>query len=104
MPEASPMLIVVMKEGASVKQIGGVLHKIESQGLTPFLSKGKDITQVGCMIKGDPHQIEEQLLVLDGVERTFASSRPFRLASREFHPENSIVHVAGIPVGGERLI
>lgn len=98
------MLIVVMKDKASVKQIGGVLREIESRGLTPFLSRGKDITQVGCMVKGDSSQIEESLLGLDGVEKTFASSRPFRLASREFHPENSVVHVSGVPVGGERLI
>ena len=61
------MLIVVMKEQASVKQIGGVLREIESSGLTPFLSRGKDITQVGCMIKGDSAQMEEKLLSLDGV-------------------------------------
>ena len=59
------MLIVVMKDKASVKQIGGVLREIESRGLTPFLSRGKDITQVGCMVKGDSSQIEESLLGLD---------------------------------------
>ena len=98
------MLIVVMKDGASVKQIGGVLREIESRGLTPFLSRGKDITQVGCMVQKDKLQLEETLVSLDGVERTFSSSRPFRLASREFHPENSVIHVSGVPVGGERLI
>lgn len=98
------MLIVVMKEGCSVKQIGGVLKEIEDRGLTPFLSKGKDITQVGCIIQRDQEQIEASLRGLDGVERTFASSRPFRLASREFHPENSVVQVSGVPVGGERLV
>ncbi len=98
------MIIVVMKEGASVKQLGGVLREIESQGLTPFLSRGKNITQVGCMVQRDRDKVESQLQVLEGVERTFASSRPFRLASREFHPENSVVHVSGVPVGGERLI
>jgi 3-deoxy-7-phosphoheptulonate synthase len=56
------------------------------------------------MVQRDRDKVESQLQVLDGVERTFASSRPFRLASREFHPENSIVHVSGVPVGGERLI
>lgn len=98
------MLIVVMKDKASVKQIGGVLRQIELEGLTPFLSRGKDITQVGCMVRENSAPIEEKLLKLDGVEKTFASSRPFRLASREFHPENSIVHVSGVPIGGQRLI
>lgn len=98
------MLIVVMKEGASVKQIGGVLKEIEDQGLTPFLSRGPRVTQVGCVLQRDKEKMEVRLQSLDGVERTFASSRPFRLASREFHPENSVIHVSGVPVGGERLI
>ena len=92
-----------MKEGCSVKQLGGVLKTMEDRGLTPFLSRGKDITQVGCMATQDRQILEEDLLQLDGVERIFASSRPFRLASREFHPENSVVHVGNLAVGGERL-
>ena len=41
------MLIAVMKDGASVKCIGAVLKEIESLGLTPFMSKGDTVTQIG---------------------------------------------------------
>ena len=98
------MLIVVMKDGASVKHIGGVLREVEAVGLTPFLSRGERITQVGCMDSAKHDGLEDRLATLEGVERTFSSSRPFRLASREFHPENSVVHVSGVAVGGKGLV
>ena len=98
------MLIVVMKDGASVKHIGAVLREIEAVGLTPFLSRGDKVTQIGCMDSKNHEGLEERLTRMEAVERTFSSSRPFRLASREFHPENSVVHVSGVPVGGPELV
>lgn len=99
------MLIVRMQEQATVKQLSRVLRAIEDQGHTPFLSKGERVTQVGCMAaRSETTELEKAIVEFEGVDRTFASSRPFRLASREFHPDNSTVHVGGIPVGGKRII
>lgn len=97
------MLIVVMEETASVKEIGGVLKEIEGQGLVPHLSRGQTKTQIGCMGSPDEPALQERLATLTGVVEVFKSSRPYRLASREFHPENSVFSVGGLEIGGRRL-
>lgn len=96
------MLIVVMEESASVKQIGAVLKEIEQQGLTPHLSRGQERTQIGCMDAEDKG-LAQHLGDFEGVLQSYMSSSPFKLASREFHPENSVFRVGGVPIGGQRL-
>lgn len=98
------MLIAVMKDGASVKCIGAVLKEIESLGLTPFMSKGDTVTQIGCAATKDHPNLEEKIAAMDGVERIFSNKRPFRMASREFHPDNSVIQVSGVPVGGPEIV
>lgn len=97
------MLIVVMEKDAPVRQIGAVLKEIEGLGLQPHLSRGEHQTVIGCMLSGESEPVKSRLGTMEGVERVFPASRPYRLASREFRPEDSLFHISGVPVGSSRL-
>lgn len=97
------MLIAVMEKSASVKEIGAVLRHIEEQGLKPYLSRGDEETQVGCLGASDEEGLRADLATLSGVSSAFISRSPFKLASREFRPEASTFKVGPAVVGGKRL-
>ncbi len=102
-------MIVVMKQGASSAQIANVAARIEQWGCGVHLSEGEERTIIGIIGNGrslDRAQIER----MDGVERTVPILRPFKLSSRDFHPQDTVVSVGlgqsanGIAVGGKQLI
>jgi 3-deoxy-7-phosphoheptulonate synthase len=96
-------VIVVMKQGATNAQIVNVTARIEQMGCQAHISEGKERTIIGIIGNGRPLD-REQLERMDGVERTVPVLRPFKLASCEFHPENSVFPVNGVTVGGKRLV
>ncbi len=96
------MMIVVMKKDATLKQIGGVIKKIEELGLKPHMSEGAEKTIIGVV--GDKRRIsKETFAILPGVESTVRILKPFKLASREFKPEKTIVRLNGTEIGGEKI-
>ena len=97
------MLIAVMEKSASVKDIGAVLRHIEERGLKPYLSRGDEQTQVGCLGAPEEDELREELAGLDGVSSAFVSKSPFKLASREFRPESSSFKVGPAAVCEKQL-
>jgi 3-deoxy-7-phosphoheptulonate synthase len=96
-------MIVIMQEGASREIIDHVIERIGQLGLTPHVSQGQFRTIIGAV--GDKQPIHQQILeALDGVERVVPIMKPYKLASREFHHDNSVVDVAGIAVGGSGVV
>ncbi len=92
-----------MEENASVKQIGAVLKRIEQKGLQPHLSRGERYTQIGCLVEPVDEELQAGLATLEGVSQAYVSSGPYKLASRDFQPESSVVRVGGIPIGGKKI-
>lgn len=97
------MLIAVMEKSATVKDIGAVLRRIEERGLKPYLSRGDEQTQVGCLGAPREDELKDELATLPGVSVAFISRSPFKLASREFRPESSTFRIGNTVVGGEKL-
>ena len=97
------MLIAVMEKSASVREIGAVLRHIEERGLKPYLSRGDEQTQVGCLGASAEDELRAELAELSGVSSAFVSRSPFKLASREFRPEASTFKVGAANVGGEKI-
>ncbi|MBI3268676.1 MAG: 3-deoxy-7-phosphoheptulonate synthase [Planctomycetes bacterium] len=96
-------MIVVMRLGATAKEVGQVIKTIEEMGFKPHLSKGEERTVIGVIgneRKFDPGRLE----VLPGVEKVIPILRPFKLASREFHPDDTIVNVCGVQIGGREAV
>ena len=95
-------MIIVLKPKTQEKDIQELVHKVESLGLTAHVSKGAETTiigMVGDVTKVDPKQLE----VSPVVERVMHVSEPYKLANRAFHPEDSIIDVDGVKVGGDHL-
>jgi len=95
-------MIVVMKQGASHAQIVNVTVRIEQMGCQAHISEGKERTIIGIIGNGRPLD-QAQLERLDGVERAVPVLRPFKLTSRDFHPQDTIVPINGVSVGGKKL-
>ena len=92
-----------MQQGASDAQIDHVTDRVEQLGLTPHVSRGRFRTIVGAI--GDKQPAHQAILeAIDGVERVVPITKPFKLASREFHADNSVVEVGGVPVGGQGVV
>ena len=95
-------MIVVMNPRATQANIDQVTAKIEQAGLRTHLSQGEDRFIIGVI--GDKKLIAGlEMNMMDGVEKTVRITEKYKLVSRDFHPANSIVDVAGFPVGGEQL-
>ncbi len=95
-------MIIVMTPSATEENLMKVKQKIERAGLSYHLSKGESRTIVGVI--GDKKRIGElEMNSLDGVEKTVHITEKYKLVSREFKPENTIIDVRGVPVGGKKL-
>jgi len=96
-------MIIVMKHNASAEEITGVVQHIESLGFRAHLSAGEERTIIGVI--GDERPVEpEHFELFAGVERAVRILHPFKLASRDFHPEDSVVRINGLSVGGNQVI
>ena len=112
-------MIVVMRREATENEIGHVLDVLRGRGLTPHPSHGVERNIIGVLgpvgpsgvpgaLPGITPELGEALEALDGVESVLPVSKPYKLASREFHPESTQVRVpapAGdVVVGGDTVV
>ena len=96
-------MIIVMKHHATTQEISTVVQHIESLGFKAHLSQGEERAIIGVI--GDERPIEPELFeLLDGVERVMRILHPFKLASRDFHPDDSVVKINGVSVGASQII
>ena len=93
-------MIVVMSKDCSPEQLEGVKARIERRpGLMPQVSEGAERIVVGVIGSVTP-DLRDEMALLPGVAEVIPITKPYKVASREFHPENSIVMVGDVPVGG----
>jgi 3-deoxy-7-phosphoheptulonate synthase len=97
-------MVVVMQEGATEDQIQRVINKLMDMGFDIHRSTGARHTvlgAVGAKVDFDVRDIELQ----DGVEEVLRISAPYKLASRHFRPEGSLIQLGkGVVVGGQRVV
>ncbi len=92
-------MIAVLKETATEQQISNLVNWFESQGLKVNRSQGDFVTILGLI--GDTTKIDIDLLRgLDIIDNVMRISEPFKKANRKFHPEDSIVDISGVKIGG----
>ncbi|NLG28223.1 MAG: 3-deoxy-7-phosphoheptulonate synthase [Chloroflexi bacterium] len=96
-------MIVVMSRGATPAQVESVCDRIKSLGYAPHLSEGKERTIIGVI--GDKRSMDDAVFrLLEGVEKVVRILKPFKLASRDFHPDNTIVPINGTQIGGKGIV
>jgi len=96
-------MIIIMKQGATQAQVTNVTARIEQWGCQAHISEGEERTIIGIIGNGRPLD-RAPIERLSGVERTVPILRPFKLASRDFHPKDTVIDLNGISIGGDRLI
>jgi len=92
-------VLVVMKGGATQKEIDAVVARIQEFGITPVPLPGAERMAIGTF-GATSRAAAEAVESLPGVSEVVPVSRPFKLASREVIPEDTVVAVDGVPVGG----
>jgi len=96
-------MIVVMKKTSTPDQISHVCDKVKELGLTPQVSKGVERTVIGVIGPEDKVNVEH-LAVFPGVESVTPIMKPYKLASRDFRQENTIVDFGnGVTIGGNKI-
>src|SRR3989337_2421742 len=95
-------MIIVLRPDATEEQIGHVKERLENLGLAVHISRGKERTVLGAI--GDERILQElPLAAFPGVEKVVPILKPYKLASREFHSEDTVIHINGAPIGGKKI-
>jgi len=97
-------MIIVLRPDATKEQLNHLVAKIKKLGLKPWISKGVERTIVGVI--GEEDAIRARPLeVFPGVEKVLSILKPYKLASRDFKKESSVVDVGGgVKVGGKEIV
>ncbi|MGN1193132.1 MAG: 3-deoxy-7-phosphoheptulonate synthase [Dorea sp.] len=95
-------MIIVLKPRTTQDDITRVENLIKRRGLDTHIVQGQEMTIIGCI--GDTSKIDPKLFEVDhSVDKVMHVQEPYKLANRAFHPEDSIVDVSGVKVGGDHL-
>ena len=97
-------MIVIMQSGADQATIDHVIERIGQLGLTPHVSRGQFRTIIGAIGDEAADAFLPQLLSMPGVENVVPIMKPYKLASREFHPEASTFRIGPVTIGGKGCV
>ena len=96
-------MIVVMRSRAPQAEIQAVVSKVNEMGFQAHLSTGEERTIIGVI--GDERPVNEGVFrVMDGVEKVVRILKPFKLASRDFHPQDTVVPINGAAIGDKGIV
>lgn len=100
-------MIIVMQIGATEAQIHSVAQAIKDRGFDPLVLPGEGRTAIGIPASLDSDQrtlLEVQISAMEGVSKVTQTSRPYKLASREVHREDTVVKVKDLTIGGGSFV
>lgn len=99
------MDIIVLKPDVSEEALRHIIKKLESKGLKAHISKGTERTIIGVI--GDTSKVSEEeedaIRVMTGVEDVLRILKPYKLASRDFKKEPTLINVGGNIIGGKKI-
>jgi 3-deoxy-7-phosphoheptulonate synthase len=97
-------MILTLKATATKPQVESILRKIKELGFTPHTTHGKEMTIIGVI--GENAILSQDIFqAMDGVESVAPISKPYKLVSREFKKENTVIDVGnGVLIGGDDVI
>ncbi|QYK66381.1 MULTISPECIES: 3-deoxy-7-phosphoheptulonate synthase [Paenibacillus] len=96
-------MIVIAGVQTPEEHIQAIVEVIEKEGLQAHVSRGSDRTIIGLIGSVEP-KLAEHLRQMKGVENVVKISKSYKLASRDFHPENTVISIKGINIGGGELV
>lgn len=98
-------MIVVMKRDSQEAEINDVMRRLDQYGLKGHLSRGVERTVIGVVgVTAAVPELHERIELIPGVEEVVPISKPFKLSSREFEPEDTVIRVGNVAIGGDALV
>ncbi len=97
-------MIVNMSDGATEQQIEHIIRRIREAGFQPHVTRGTERTIVAAVGSGGRRHEIEALSVAPGVDTVVAIAQPFKLVSRQTHPQPTVVAVGGVKIGGPEVV
>jgi len=92
-------MIVVMARGTANEDLEKVRERIENRGLRAQINLGEERAVIGVM-GSIPPDFKDEMELMNGVSEVVMVSKPYKLASKEFHPDNTIIKVGDAVIGG----
>jgi len=96
-------MIAITSNSISENRLQEIVDHIERHGVKTHVSKGTDRTVIGIIGSVDP-SLAEQMRQMKGIENVIKISKSYKLASRDFHPDNTVIRIKGVEIGGEDLV
>ncbi len=95
-------MIIVLKKGVTSEDIDHVVEKVEALGLKVHISEGEERTIIGVI--GDESLLASTPIeAFHGVEKVMPILKPYKVVSREFKSENSVLDINGVKIGGNEI-
>jgi len=96
-------MFIVMRKGYTEKEMGDILERLTKLGFSGHVSKGVERTVIGVVGRTYP-ELRDTLELLAGVDEVVPISKPYKLSSREFQPQDSTIKVGDVTIGGDELV
>ena len=96
-------MIVVMARDTASEDLENVRKRIESRGLKAQINIGEERAVVG-VVGSIPPDFKDEMELMNGVSEVVMVSKPYKLASKEFHPGNTIIKVGDAVIGGPKPV
>ncbi len=95
-------MIIVMNRDASEQELDAVVRKIREFGLEANISRGTERTVIGAI--GDERKLSPDLFnPMSGVEQSLRIVKPYKIVAREWHPQDTVIDIKGVPLGGRQI-
>ncbi len=96
-------MVIIMEDHATAEQIDVISQKIRELGFDVHRSDGAERTVLGAV--GDKRDIDKRdLELLPGVREVFSITKAYKLASREFHHEDTVIQIGRVKIGGDQVV
>jgi 3-deoxy-7-phosphoheptulonate synthase len=95
-------MFIVMRQEHTEKELGDILERLTQMGFSGHTSRGVERTVIGVVGQTYP-ELKETLETWPGVDEVVPISRPFKLSSREFQPQATVIKVGDVTIGGESI-
>lgn len=96
-------MVIVMKPNSTAAEIGAVIARVQEAGARPHPIYGVERTVVAVV--GDTRNVDrEEFSRMPGVEKITSITAPYKLASRESHPDDTVINLNGVKIGGKEIV
>jgi 3-deoxy-7-phosphoheptulonate synthase len=96
-------MIIVMETSATREQVNGIVARVKSLGLGAHLSEGEERTIIGIVGSPLPPSLDDELEILNGVERVVRITKKYKLTGWDFHPQKTTILVRDVAIGGDAV-